>query len=240
MIIKGGFMEKDCEKLLREINLLNKKYSLVVEGRKDIVDEIRQKIKEVKKITDFYNVQLDKIEKFYSYRDYYINDYKFVMNLLLRLANNNDNYYSMKEITVTDYFNIDGKLRQFYGKVLFITDNYFMKMFSKPLYYYDEFRKIATDAIDYGKSMIIVTNNYFEPNVKPMNSQMRCNSIVNIRNSGVIGDITCYLNDFDLKREINKFINYVKKNGPDFSNIEEDTLFELINNVNKNKKMVIK
>ena len=233
-------MEKDYRELLKEISLLNEEYHMVIEGRKEIINKIRSRIKEIRKITTVCNPELEELESYYSYRDYYINDYKFVMSLLLRLANLEEDKYSMKELKITDFFDIGKEQKQLFSKVLFITDNTNMKKYGDQLYYYDEFKEKATRSINKGHSMILVTSNLFESDVKPRKESIKCDSIVNIRNGGITGDITCYINSIGLKEAIDMFNNYVNINGPDFSNIDEDSLFDLITDTNKYQKKLVK
>lgn len=234
-------MEKKYQDLLKEIRLLNEKYHSSIEGRKEIIHEIREKSNELRKMTSMCNAELDELKRYFDYRDYYINDYKMVMALLLRLANSEEELYSMKEITTTGFYNTNDKeVNKLYGKVLFIGEKSFIDQLSDHLYYYDEFKQMATNAINDGHSMILITSNLFEPNVKPRKKEVKCDCIYDIRNGGILGDITCFINDEELKKNIDKYMAYVDKNGPDFSNIDEDVLFDLISSMKKSQKTLSK
>lgn len=229
-------MEKVNLELLKDIRLLHEEYQKSIEGRKDIVKEIREKVKDVRKKTGVFNPELDEIEGYYRYRDYYISDYKVAMNLLFRLANETDGKYAMKEITTMDFYDTSMGYQKLKSKVLFIANESLMDLFSNDYYYHDGFKKIANYAINKGGSMIVITSNLFEPNVKPRKDEVKCDDVLDIRNGGLLGNITCYINGLNMKEAVDKFVNYVDLNGPDFSNIDEDTLFEIMNNTKIAKK----
>lgn len=229
-------MEKDYHELLKELRVLNEQYHMTIEGRKAINNQIREKINEIRKLTTVCNPELDELETYYRYRDYYIRDYKVVMSLLLRLANAEEELYTMKEVSVTDFFDVSNTKEQLYGKVLFITDINLMGQFEHSLYFNKEFVEKAKNYISKGHSMIMITKNIFENHVKPHKNEIQCDTVFDIYNSGTTGNITCYLNGPSIQEAIKKFTDYVEINGPDFSGIDEDSLFELINNSNKNQK----
>ena len=232
-------MEKNYQELLEEIRKLNEEYQHTIEGRKNIIKSIRKKIGAIREQTNAFNPELNELERYYSYRDYYISDYKLVLNLLLRLANRNEELYQMKEVQTNDFFQVGKDNKRLYSEVLFITDNEAMEKFGDHLYYYDEFANLATDLVDKGHSLIVTTKNMFEGNVKPKKQEVKCDSIFDIRNIGLIGNITCYINSPDLKESIDKLTRFIEANGPDFSNIDEDTLFNLMNEEKKYQKKLV-
>ena len=233
-------MKKDYLKILGEINELHAKYPTVALGRKEIIKDIKKKINEIKMITPVFNAELDELERYYSLRENYISDYNLVMSLLLRLLNNKEEQYLIKEVTTTGYYNTTGsEVNKLFAKITFIVDADLVDKIDDHLYYFDEFEKVAKQIIDNGHSMIIVTNNLFENTVKPKKIDVSCDSVYDIGNNGLKGNITCYVNDNNFKNAIDKLINYIEINGPDFSNIDEDLLFELINNSSKNRQKTL-
>lgn len=234
-------MKKDYRELLGEINKLHEEYSNIIKGRKDIIYKIKSKINEIRNMTTLCNAELDDLERYYQYREYYISDYKLAMSLILRLLNSEENVYVMKEITTTGYYNTAGsEVNKLFGKITFITRKSLADKIDDHIYYFDEFKEKATIAINKGYPMIIVTSNIFEPCVKPNKNEVMCDNIYDIVNSGIIGNITCYANGIGFKNALDKFINYVNENGPDFTNIPEDTLFELMNDYKSNEKTLLK
>ena len=231
--------DEELNKILYTIEDLHEYYKNALIGRKELIEAIKKYISLVKKKTSAYNSELKEIEDFYSYRDYYIRDYKQVMRLLLRLANQNNDIYGMKEIVAIDFVNIDNVTKQLYGKTMIISNKDVLnKIHDDKLYYYDEFSKVSEDIINNGYSIIIVTYNYFDGNVKPKNKLNEKVERVDIKNSGMIGNISCYLHDDDLKKAVNKLIEFININGPDFSNIDEETLYKMI--CNNNEKQLVK
>lgn len=234
-------MKRDYREILNEINELHAKYPKTVLGRKDIIKEIKEKIKEIRKMTSVCNAELDDLERYYAYREYYVNDYNVVMSLLLRLLNSEEENFSLKEVTTTGYYNTAGsEANKLFSKITFITQTSLCDKIDDHLYYFDEFKTLANKYINDGYSMIIITSNLFEPSVKPKKSDVICDSVYDIRNSGLKGNITCYCNGTIVKEAIDKLIDFINVNGPDFSNIDEDTLFEIINDSKNKQKKIVK
>ena len=234
-------MKKDYREILNEINELHAKYPKTVLGRKEIIKEIKNKINEIRKITSVCNPELDELERYYGYREYYVSDYNVVMSLLLRLLNCEEESFSLKELTTTGYYNTAGsEANKLFSKITFITQTSLCEKIDDHLYYFDEFKELASKYINNGYSMIIITSNLFEPSVKPKQSAVNCDNIYNIRNSGLKGNITCYCNGTIVKEALDKLINFINDNGPDFSNIDEDTLFEIINDSKNKQKKIVK
>lgn len=232
-------MKRNYQEVLGEIRELHKKYKETVLGRKEIINEIMKKIGEIRSMTPICNAELTELENYYKYRNFYFSDYKTAMSLLLRLANANEEVYSMKEVTTTGYENTSGsEVNRLCSRILFITEKTLADKIEDRTYYFDEFKKIVSKEIDKGYSMIVITANLFENSVKPKFNEVKCDNAFDIINNSMMGNISCYVNNPDFAEAINKFTNYVKINGPDFSDIEEDTLFELMNNKSYEKKIV--
>ncbi len=233
-------MDKKYEDLLQEIRELDANYLKMVEGRKETVEKIFNIIKEIRSYTNAYNKELNEIEKKYQYCNYYVSDHSLVMSLLLRLANSNEERYAMKEVSTVGYYDINDETKKYQSKIIFISEKSLVDKIEDYLYFMDEFKQKAIVAINRGFSMMLITSNLFEPNVKPLKKEVMCDSIVDFRNMGILGNITCYLNSVELHENVNKLVNYININGPDFRNIDEDTLFEKINVVNKTQKTLTK
>ena len=223
--------------IINEINELDEQYKVSLTGRKQILSEIKKRIELMRK-NDIKDPNLRQLENHYSYRDYYISDYKLVMNILLRLANNLSDKYEIKEVCGTDFVDIGGnEIRQIYGKTLVITEQEVLNQIEDKLYKDNEFSKLSERIINDGHSMIIVTYNYFDGRMKPRLSNLKDINKINIKNGGLVGDISCYLHNDELYQAVSKFMQYIELNGPDFTNIDEDTLYELIINSEVEEKV---
>ena len=230
------------KKLFEEIQFLINQYQLATTGRKQLLIMIREKIALIRKYTNLFNQELDKIETYYSYRDYYVSDYKLVMRLLLRLANEEKNIYDMKKIIATDFIRTNGdEFKQIYGETLIIGEKKVLDLIDdKRLYIDNEFSDISSRIISNGNSLIIVTYNYFNGNVKPKYNSLSNVTKACIKNGGMVGDISCFLHNGALKISVDKFVKYIDVNGPDFQNIDENILYDLILNMNTKAKAFIK
>ena len=230
-------MEK-VDELYERVKALKEEYLKATTGRRQILKEMLETIKELRKCTKKYKNELDQIEMCYKLRNYYISDYRLVMNVILKLANKKEEKYGMKEITSTDFvrFNND-KVKQVYGKSLVITDKEVLDNIDETKYfYYDEFSALASRIINSGNSMIIVTPNYFESNVKPKDYLAKALRY-DLKHGGFMGDISCFLQGDELKKIIWKIMDYINLNGPDFQDIDEDTLCNLITENSKQKRL---
>ena len=226
------------EELYSKIKLLQKEYLLAKTGRKQIQEEILKTIRELRSCTDKYDKELQDMAIYYQYRGYFVNDYRLVMNVLLRLANVSGNIYGMKEIMATDFATVsDSEVKQVYGRTLVIANNSVLENIDNDkFYYYDEFSNIASGIIKDGYSMIIVTPNFFDGNVKPKDNSFK-NIKVDIKNGGLMGNISCYLQDEIIEKAVYQVIDYIDINGADFQNIDEDTLYNLILENSKQKEL---
>ena len=116
-------MDKENE-LYQRIKILKEEYDLAKTGRREIANEMLKTIKELRSCSKNFKNELDQLEGCYKLRNYYISDYKLVMNVILRLANTNDEKYGMKEITATDFIKYnDDEVKQVYGKALVIASS---------------------------------------------------------------------------------------------------------------------
>ena len=235
-------MKRNYQEVLKEIRELHANYKETIQGRRNIINEIMKKIGEIRSMTPICNAELADLENYYKYRNFYFSDYRMTMNLLLRLANVNEDNYTMKEVTTTGYDNTTGsEVNRFCSRILFITEKSLADKIENRTYYFDEFKRKATEAINKGYSMIIITSSWFENTVKPKFDEVKCDKAFDITNSNLMGNISCYVNNNDFEEAISKLTEYVKVNGPDFSDIDEDVLFDLMNSIKiSNEKKIVK
>ena len=222
-------MDNELQETFDEIRKLHQEYQNTTLGRKEIVKEIKKRINLIKRKTGIFNGELQDLEDYYLYRNHYINNYEQVMRLILRLANSLDDNYVMYEINSIDFINEGDETRRIKGRALVIGKKDVLEdVSSQTDYYYDEFSALATRIINKGHSMVIVTYNMLTHNVKPHVKDLHKVNLVEIKNSGIIGNISCYLHDDNLKKAVKMLVKYIDINGPDFRNIDEDMLYELI------------
>ena len=231
----------ELQKELSEIRKLHQEYQNTVTGRKQIIKEIKKKINFIKSKTTIFNSELKELEDYYEYRDTYVNDYELVMNLILRLANKYEDNYEMKEVYTVDFINDGTTTKKISGKALVIgSKEILVDYIDQRNYYYDELSALSTRMINKGNSMVIVANNALSSNVKPHLKDLKKISLIDIKNSGIMGNISCFLHDDNLKKGVFKLVKYINANGPDFKGIDEEELFNAIVNFENNEKILVK
>ena len=228
-------MEKGNELYERVLSLKNE-YINATTGRREILKKMLDSIDKLRKCSKEHKNELEQMEMCYKLRNYYISDYKLVMNVILKLANQDNEKYGMKEIISSDFLKFnENSLKQVYGKALVITTKEILNQIDETKhFYYDEFSALASRILKSGCSLVIVTPNYFENNVKP--KDLFANRIRHdLKNGGFMSNISCFLQDDELKEAVIKVDDYIDINGPDFQNIDEDTLYNLVIENNKQK-----
>lgn len=218
---------------------LKKEYLLAKKNRKKIYAEIVENINELRKIRQKCDCELYQLENEMKYLNYYINDYNLVMNIILRLANHYGHNYDMKKVIATDFVKIsDDETEQIYGKTLIIANNEILDdIDDTKMYYYDELSNIVSRIVKNGNSVVIIAPNCFDGKVKPKDHF--CKSVKkDLINSGIMGNISCFLHDDELRKAVDRISEYIDINGPDFQNISEDMLYDLI--INDEQQIIVK
>ena len=231
----------ELQKELSEIRKLHQEYQNTITGRKQIIKEIRIKIDFIKSKTTVFNSELKELEDYYEYRGSYINDNELVMDLILRLANNYEDNYDMREVYVVDFINDGTITKKITGKALVIATNETLTDYvDLKEYYYDELSALSTRLINKGNSMVMVTDNAFVGNVKPRYKDLKKINLIDIKISSILSNISCFLHGDALEKAVLKIARYISINGPDFSGIDEEDLFNTIVNFENNEKKLVK
>lgn len=234
---KGKVMEME-EEMYQRILEIRDDYALAKTGRKQIFLEMLKNIEAYRQVSKKHKNDLYQLEMSYKLRNYFISDYQLVMDVILKLANKEEALYGMKEIKTSDFvkYNED-QVRQVYGKAKVIADNEVLDTIDESkCFYYDEFSHMASNILKNGYSLVIVAPNFFEGNVKPKGRLDKV-SRKDLKNGGFMGDISCYLQGDALTEAVMQVMYYIDINGPDFQDIDEDTLCNLILENSKEKKL---
>lgn len=225
---------RDLAIYYQEILDLKEKYNSAIVGRKKIACEIRKKLLLINKFLYSFDNRNKALDTEMEYAEEFINDWEKAMELLLRLANEKEDKYLLKSFFSTDYVSFeimhgDRSHETICGTILVIGEKEVLdKIDAKKYYYGSDFGKITNEILKNGHSLVILTNHYNENNVKPWNYDSRIIQKVDIKTSGEIGDISCYLYDDDLRKAVNKFLTFINQNGADIKGIDEDILFDII------------
>ena len=226
------------EEVYQRILELRDEYTNAKTGRKEIFQKMLEMINSYRKCSKKHKNDLHQLEMCYKLRNSYISDYQLLMDVILKLANKKEEVYGMKEIIASDFvrFNEDS-LKQVYGRAKVIALNEVLNTIDETKYfYYDDFSKLASKILNDGNSLVIVAPNFFEGNVKPKDLLGRILRS-DFKNGGFMGNISCFLQGDELREAVMKVRDYIDINGPDFENIDEDTLCDLILENSKQKRL---
>ena len=226
------------EEIYQRILELRDEYTNAKTGRKEILQQMLEMINSYRKSSKKHKNDLHQLEMCYRLRNSYISDYQLLMDVILKLANKKEEVYGMKEIITSDFVRFNEySLKQVYGRAKVIALNEVLNTIDETKYfYYDDFSKLASKILNDGNSLVIVAPNFFEGNVKPkdlLGKALRSD----LKNGGFMGNISCFLQGDELREAVMKVRDYIDINGPDFENIDEDTLCDLILENSKQKKL---
>lgn len=218
----------------QEILDLKDNYASVATGRKEIANEIREKLSPLNTFLCYLTNRNKGLDTEFEYAEHYISDYKMAMRLLLRLANENGDNFTLKRFVATSFASFetqhgDREHEQVGGNVWVIGKKIILdKVDEKEHYFGSDFSKVANDILQKGHSLVIMTDHCYENNVKPWTYDSNEIQRTNISVSGMLSDISCYLYDDNLRNAVNKFMVFIKQNGADITGIDENQLFDIM------------
>lgn len=242
--------EKDiCElaHIYQEILDLEKKYKQATLGRRQIAEEIKKKSKLIQRFLFYINSNLRHINEKYEYEENYINDFEKAIRIILKLANKEENKYSLVKLHIKDkatFEIIHGDREEIStdGIVLIITrkdviDNIDDKM----IYRAHEIGEITSQIFNQKISLIVLTDFYCDKLLKPNtfgNKPTLGEQKINADN--LVGGISCYFFDNELLNAVNDFMTFIQKNGADIRDLNEDIIVQNINTPRNDKLVRIK
>lgn len=238
IVIENNHINDDeVKNLVNKLKELDTRYINETQNRLEIIFEIRNIINILYKLAPVLKYDLVKLEIFYAYRDKFIDNYDKVMDLILNLANKDENNYSMKKVYATKIVDPNDKDATWYGKTLIILDKRVATILDKYKYQCEELGRLIKSIIEYGCSIVMITQNFCDGQVRPKESLFDDIEYKRIRNGGLAGDIACFLYDGKLKEAVDILIEYINNYGPDFTNINLDDLTNMVLDYSKNKKI---
>ena len=237
-IKENNITDVELKEFVTKLRELDNRYKNETQNRLEIIGLIRDNIYILEKKCKLLSPILFELESFYAYRDKYIDNYDKVMHLILNLANEKEDNYVLKQVFATEAYDPNDKDDTWYGKTLVIFDKRLSTALNKYTYRSNVLGRIIKTIIEYGYSVVMITQNFCDGKVRPKESMFDDISYKKIRNGGFAGDISCYLYDDELNNVINNILNYIEEYGPDFSNIDLDTLTKMISDYSKEKKLI--
>ena len=226
---------KDFEKgltLFKEILELEEEYEKSTLNRLEFSRYIKRKINELSNFSHHLEMDMQSMNNDYSKMGYYISDYKKLLNILVRLANKDEEKYAVKEL----HNSVDSN----YGDVTLLgSKNVIENSDCLNSFEEDDLSSWVNRMIDDKESLIVVSDHYMEFNYKPYNMNEReVDSFNLLIDREPVGSLTCYLFDGDLKDAVYSYLRFARDNGADIKGIDDDVLYKIILSNEKSRKLV--
>ena len=242
---KSDISEEELLEFIKEYMLVKKlkdEYKKGEVNRKELGREILSRAKNLKVLMRVFEVDLLEDKAIYEWPDY-ISDYNKILEVLLRLANNGEREYILKEFQAEEYGSLETKHGSRSGivrgqvwtigekDVLDNVDN------SEP-YYGFAFRTLTTNIIKDNHSMIVISNHYYESNVLPVEFRISATK-KKFGVNGIVSDLCCYTYNDELGAAVEKLDNYIENYGGNVDNISVDTIIENINKIDEKEQKIL-
>lgn len=225
-----------------EVLALIEKYKETTLGRKELATQIYQKLMLLEKFAVYLNLIFEEMHKRYDniYQET-INDLFKAIHVILRLANQENNIYSSTQLPIQSVrFHKVGTRREkeeIRARALIIGPASIINSIDNTRIYRPyEISNLATEILNHNASLILLSNlreDYLlKPNTFDHNSALR---ELRISTFGFTSEMNCYLFDDELAHAIDLLLEFIRNNGADIKDIDEDVLYQ---NIIKNKALV--
>ena len=178
-----------------------------------------------------------------------VNNANQILNLILKLANMNEEKYDLKEYNTSElgsYETVAGDRESvmLHGSVWIITLKEVLEsidIWYKNFFYSIEpenFRYGITSIIHQGNPVVMMTDYVYEWCVYPENRDIKNANIETISTTKSVNDICCYTYDDELGRAVEKIKHYLEVYGPNLKEIPMDIIINRINELEENKEEI--
>lgn len=211
---------------------LEVQYKLAITNRRTIAKEISKRMQVISAFNHLLSMDVDNKKSEYENMDVPIRDISKAMTLILSLANEFEDNYSMKILTTYNYGSFEVKDgtredKEVGGNVFIIGKKDILdNMFTQEKYYDNSLRKLTDNIVQSGNSLVIAADYYFSSNITLPHYTSKISAIPN--------DIVGYIQDDGLQRAFNKFNGYIQENGTKIDDLDDKLL------LNAMKKIKIK
>ncbi len=225
---------EEFEKALNDFDLLlglTEEYEKSTMNRKVFASVINSKIKELKDFSHHLEMDLMSYGNEYARKGYYITDYNKLFNILLRIANKDEDKFEVKT------FKND---KSIYERVDVLGNKEVLNSIDlDSLYKMHKLCDGIDKIVDGDSSVIVVSDHYREHEYKPFDrNDDDLDKFDLLVEREPVGIITCFLKDDELKDAVYKYLSYARDNGADIKGIDEDYLYNIINKEDKIKRLV--
>ncbi len=234
----GSIEDVDLTKI---INLYNEIKLLEENKNKENIYAIKRKLLEFRMaIEKLQEKVIDLEEKYYNItKNVLISDIPKIFKVIVRLANEKENKYKIKVFYATNLDLTSEKKYDLkkYSIIWVISDKKEIdKIDSNKIYYRGEF----SNEIDYllmgNNSVVSAVRNGYGVIIEPTINKSQLEKF-DIMTDGVFSNIDCYLYNDELRKSVKLFKDFFENNDFDLSLIDEYTIFNMIKEFKKIKKM---
>ena len=203
--------------------------------RKQVSQEIVDKIVPTQFFLEFLTHKLAVVKNHFSNKDR-MENCDIALNLIVRLANNNAQHYILKKfplsekVTLTISRHGEKETINATGYAWVIGEQDVISSIKEKTYSSGEFRQILTNIAKSGHPIVVTSTQCFGGDIYPQYYDVRL-EYRQIRASGEYKCIMCYLKDDSLMDAICTFQAWTRQNGADLARLDEDKLFELMQNI---------
>ena len=168
-----------------------------------------------------------------------ISDYVKAINMLLIMANKNEEKYILKKFTASqigslETSNGDRENGMFKGEIWVIGEKEVLdKIDNTNPYYGAQFGLLTTKIVENNHSLVVITDYYYETNVMPYSINTKAKEIV-FNVDGLVSNLCCYTFDDELGMAVDRLSDYIEIYGGDIDNIDINDLISRI----KDKRLI--
>ena len=229
MNINDGVSSSDLNEFVlryEEIKNLKEKYELGKENRKELANEIIDKVNNMFDLMEIFKMDLYSKRSKYIFTNY-ISDYYIILYALLKIANTGENEYNLKKLKTCD---ANEK-----GNIWLIGDKDVLNSINEKEYINAKrLQKMITGIIYNGYSMVMITNFDCQWNVLPVEKEIEDASIKKFK-VDAFSNLCCYTYNDELGLAVDKLSKYIETYGGDIDGISIDTIVSRIDNINNEK-----
>ena len=225
-------LDKFCENI-QEVQRLAYAYSVSF-NRKEIAEQIADKLSPLETFLWIIENELKGVKiACDAYES--VNDIELAMNVLLKLANIDNNDYILKKFYATDVFSqevahCDKENFSPRGTVWVIGKAGIINSIEDKEYDGCNLAMALTNIVGKGCELIVCTDHFYPNNVLPYGYSAQL-EMFQFNTIGPVSAIKCYTQISALRDAVTMFRSYISKNSGDISGLKEDRLYEFIKTI---------
>ena len=224
------------------IRKLRDKYNSGHCNRKEVGEEILERVKNLNRLIDYFKLDLSGHKELYEFPEY-ISDYTSVLVALITIANKKEEKYVLKEFPLEQQGSYetrhgDRERGIFKGNVWVIGDKEALSRIdnSKPMSP-NIFKHEITKVINEGYSTVMITSHDYDWSVLPDDDKVEKASTAKFKASGFVSELCAYTHSDELAEAVYKLSAYIDTYGGNISGIGIDDFIDRVNSMEKGKTL---